>query len=352
MYELLRRWALAALRVPPEPHAPTGDPASLKVFNAGRNYFRLRMAGWAVAQCLALGGFLFWAASLIYIEGAARAQKEARTTRQLAAETRNPGNTEGGLSVPAKAADAFSNTPSATNIARPRVKNRGTKGFTKEGIDRIRAAATEPATDGKTGKKGKRINGWAGFKQACVEVALILPSWFFPLIWGIKIIGVLVYLAQIPLTYVVRRLDYEMRWYLVTDRSLRLRYGVWQVSEATMSFANIQQVIVCQGPLQRLLGLADVRVTSAGGGGGGHYNHGEADMHAGLFHSVSNATEIRNLIQERLRRFREAGLGDPDDKPVADFPAPPVSDGNKAAALSAAREVADEARALRGVLIS
>ena len=347
MYELLRRWTLAALRVPPEPHPPTGDPASLKVFNAGRNYFRLRMAAWAIAQSLALGGFIFWAASLIYIEGAARAQKEARTP-QLAAETRNPGNSESDLMVPAGGADALSNTPPSAN--RTRVKNRSRNGFSKEGIERIRVAAT----DGKTGKKGKRVNGWAGFKQACVEVALVLPSWFFPLIWGIKIIGALVYLAQIPLTYAVRRLDYEMRWYLVTDRSLRLRYGVWQVSEATMSFANIQQVAVSQGPLQRLLGLADVRVTSAGGGGGGHYNHGAAEMHAGLFHSVSNATEIRNLIQERLRRFREAGLGDPDDRPVADFPAPLVSDGNRAsaAALSAARELMDEARALRATVIS
>jgi len=39
MYELIRRWALNLLKVPPEPHPPMGDPASLRVFNAGRNYF-------------------------------------------------------------------------------------------------------------------------------------------------------------------------------------------------------------------------------------------------------------------------------------------------------------------------
>ena len=63
------------------------------------------------------------------------------------------------------------------------------------------------------------------------------------------------------------RLDYEQRWYVVTDRSLRLRTGVWSVREMTMSFANLQQITVTQGPLQRLLGLADVRFQSAGGGG-------------------------------------------------------------------------------------
>ena len=77
-----------------------------------------------------------------------------------------------------------------------------------------------------------------------------------------------------------------------------------------MSFANLQQVEVKQGPFQRLLGLADVRVRSAGGG-----DHGEAEgepLHTGLFHSVENAEEIRDLILARLKAFREAGLGDPD----------------------------------------
>jgi hypothetical protein len=36
-------------------------------------------------------------------------------------------------------------------------------------------------------------------------------------------------------------------------------------------------------------------------------------MHQGLFHCVDNAEAIRDLILERLRRFREAGLGDPED---------------------------------------
>jgi uncharacterized membrane protein YdbT with pleckstrin-like domain len=171
------------------------------------------------------------------------------------------------------------------------------------------------------------------------------------LLWGVKILSFVVYLAQIPLTYAVRRLDYEMRWYMVTDRSLRLRSGVWRVSESTMSFANIQQVLVSQGPLQRLLGLADLRVKSAGGGsGGGHHNHESDDMHTGLFENVTNAQEIRDLISERLRRFREAGLGDPEDKGTP-APATPTMDVPiTSAALNAARELAAEARALRAAI--
>ena len=47
------------------------------------------------------------------------------------------------------------------------------------------------------------------------------------------------------------------------------------VLETTITFENIQNVTVQQGPLQRLFGIADVRVDTAGGGGGGpHSQHG------------------------------------------------------------------------------
>jgi uncharacterized membrane protein YdbT with pleckstrin-like domain len=140
-----------------------------------------------------------------------------------------------------------------------------------------------------------------------------------------------------------------MRWYMVTDRSLRLRHGVWKVSESTMSFANIQQVVVSQGPLQRLLDLADVKVKSAGGGNADQHGHHKTDdKHSGHFHCVTNAEEIRNLILERLRLFREAGLGDPDEKPTHN-PSPTHPLVN-ATATAAARELASEARALRATI--
>jgi uncharacterized membrane protein YdbT with pleckstrin-like domain len=117
-----------------------------------------------------------------------------------------------------------------------------------------------------------------------------------------------------------------------------------------MSFANIQQVDVSQGPLQRLLGLANVKVKSAGGGTGHEGKEESDDMHTGLFHSVTNASEIRDLILERLRRFREAGLGDPDEKR-----APPAMVSASAlppdvALADAARDLLVEAKALRATV--
>lgn len=341
MYDSLRRCALAALKTPPEPQPPFGNPASLRVFRAGRNYFRLRMAGWAAAQVMALAALIFWTAFLIGVEQAAREQGEARAKKRAAtaaAASAQPGTAEAGLADerPASAAGA-------------KARKETWKSRLKE---RVRQAASDQEAAGKDSKKVRAVKtSWAGFQQACVEVALILPAGTFVFIWALKIFSGLIYLVQIPLTYAIRRLDYEMRWYMVTDRSLRLRHGVWKVSESTMSFANIQQVVVSQGPVQRLLGMADVKVKSAGGGGqaGGHHS-GESDMHLGLFHSVTNAQEIRDLIIERLRRFREAGLGDPDEKQVTSAPASARSDAFSPDALAAARELAAEARALNAAL--
>jgi hypothetical protein len=183
-----------------------------------------------------------------------------------------------------------------------------------------------------------------------VELALLLPPWVFPLTWVVKIVSFIVYLVQLPLTYAVRRLDYEMRWYMVTDRSLRLRHGVWRVAESTMSFANVQQVTVTQGPLQRLLGLADLKVQSAGGGSNPHSHEQKGDdMHLGVFRHVTNAPEIRDLILDRLRRFRETGIGDPDET-SARTPAVATLGIASDQTLAAARELLAEARALRATL--
>ena len=118
-----------------------------------------------------------------------------------------------------------------------------------------------------------------------------------------------------------------------------------------MSFANIQQVAVTQGPLQRALGIADVRVQSAGGGGGhGDAHHGgqEDSLHTGVFHGVENANEIRDLILERLRLFRQAGLGDPDDPHLEAAPIlPPTLAAEGGSTLAAARELLEEARAFK-----
>lgn len=158
----------------------------------------------------------------------------------------------------------------------------------------------------------------------------------------VTVLGLLAFAVQFALTWFALRLDYELRWYKVTDRSLRIRSGVWNVSEMTMTFDNIQNITVTQGPLERFFGISDVRVTTAGGGEAaaqkksGH--GGGQNLHLGVFRGVDNPEEIRDLMLARLRRLRDTGLGDPTDDHSHDDDWLP--------ALAALR---DEARALRKV---
>ena len=171
----------------------------------------------------------------------------------------------------------------------------------------------------------------------------------------IEIGAVLLFLIQAIWTLALLRLDFEQRWYLVSDRSLRIREGLVRMHEKTMTYANIQHVTIEQGPLQRILGIADVQVRTAGGGGGGgaggHKDgHGMGDdMHVAYFRGVSNAEGISETIRERLRRHADAGLGDPDDVHAA---LPNTSQTTDTSLLDAARALEHEALALRRSLTS
>ena len=75
----------------------------------------------------------------------------------------------------------------------------------------------------------------------------------------------------------------------------------------TMTFDNIQNITVTQGPLERLFGISDVRVTTAGGGEAAAQKksgHGVGqNLHLGVFRGVDNPDEIRDLMLARLRKL-------------------------------------------------
>lgn len=229
---------LRFMRVPPQPAAPPGE--GTRVFRAGRNFFRYKLAAWLIAQLTAVVGllFAFWFVGNIGIPGVPRT-----------------------------------------------------------------------------------------------------------VMFALEILGAIGFVAQIPFSLVVTVLDFEMRWYIVTDRSLRIREGITSVREKTMTFANIQNIVVRQGPLQRMLGIADVEVRNAGGGSseeGAGEKQGSDPVHVGYFRGVDDADAIRNLLLDGVRRQRDSGLGDPDDVARA---APPVRDEGGLA--EAARLLLAEAKALR-----
>jgi membrane protein YdbS with pleckstrin-like domain len=145
----------------------------------------------------------------------------------------------------------------------------------------------------------------------------------------------------------VVRLDFEKRWYVITDRSLRIREGIINLREMTVNFANIQNISISQGPLQRLLALADLRVDTAGGGGDGqeHSHQNEAEnLHTAFFRGINNAAEVRALIQDRIKHLKDSGLGDHEEL------GQPVARAGSSRMIEILREIESEARGLKNVL--
>jgi membrane protein YdbS with pleckstrin-like domain len=162
------------------------------------------------------------------------------------------------------------------------------------------------------------------------------------LLWLIPVVIMLLNILSSLFLLAVLRLNFEKRWYVVTDRSLRIREGVTTVREMTVNFANIQNISISQGPLQRALRIADLRVDTAGGGGGSSQRRERSEnLHTAWFRGIDNANEVRELIQQRLRRLKDSGLGDHEERiasPDLEF---------SAAMLAAIREIHTEAAALR-----
>lgn len=201
----MRDWILRLLRVPPEPHPPEGSADSVRIFRAGRNYYRFRLLLWFLANCGVFAG--------------------------LAA----------GYFASLRMVDRF-------------------------------------------------------------------PPWGQALWQGSELLALAIFLATLLFTFLEQRWNYELRWYIVTDRGLRIRSGIWSTHELTTTFANIQEIRVGSGPLQKFLGLADVEVHSAGGGSSGP--HGSEGGHVARFEGLDNANEIRDYLADCLRRYRDSGLGE------------------------------------------
>jgi len=163
---------------------------------------------------------------------------------------------------------------------------------------------------------------------------------------AILLIPVFLVLIVLPdlVAYVALHLRYDTTWYVMSDRSLRIRRGIWVIRETTVTFENVQNVELSQGPLQRYFGIAELVVQTAGGGGGSAQQKGQqSNPHVGKLEGLADADRIRDLIMQRVRRSRRAGLGDEHgaDDAVA-------AARWTAAHVEALRAIRDEVLALRG----
>jgi putative membrane protein len=101
---------------------------------------------------------------------------------------------------------------------------------------------------------------------------LVLPGIALLVSQGFSLRTMALFLLGILVVAVLATLWGFLSWrattYVVTDNSFRLRQGVIQKSERTIPLEHVQSVDTVQGIIQRLFGVYEVRIETAGGGAG------------------------------------------------------------------------------------
>ena len=168
-----------------------------------------------------------------------------------------------------------------------------------------------------------KLQFWIG---AVIFDLVLMIGWLIltiavPVVGILLLVPVLV-IAIVPdiLIYVAVHLRYDTTWYVMSDRSIRIRRGIWIIREMTFTFENVQNVKVQQGPIQRLFGISDLILETAGSGGGaGDGQNTVVAMNVGRVEGIANAQALRDRVLVKLQATQTAGIGDEDDgrKPPA-----------------------------------
>ena len=105
--------------------------------------------------------------------------------------------------------------------------------------------------------------------------------------------------------FFMARLDARRRWYILGERTLTIREGIWSVREMTFTYANIQDIRLSAGILSRACGIAHLTVETAGGGGGAKQGGRPGlQMHRAVLAGLADAPRVRDLLLERQRLSR------------------------------------------------
>jgi membrane protein YdbS with pleckstrin-like domain len=182
---------------------------------------------------------------------------------------------------------------------------------------------------------------------AASAIAIMSVMRGFHSLWALlELLGLFFVVGGAAFNFLVIRLDYELRWYVITDRSLLIREGIWNQREITLTFANVQNVTVTQGPLERIFGISDVVVSTAGGSTTPEPGNPSAVTgHNGRLRGVKDPHRLRDQILRLLQQQKGAGLGDlPDARPTSHASS---AKAWRPAQLTVLREAADAARSLR-----
>ena len=143
---------------------------------------------------------------------------------------------------------------------------------------------------------------------ATTALAIILGVAVGPAFIFLLVVPVFVLLPLFIFSLLCLRLRYDCTWYVLTERALRIRRGLVVIQETTITYENVQNVNVRQGPLARMVGISNITVETAGGGGAPAGT--QATTHGGFIEGVEEAEALRDRIMAQVRKSRSAGLGD------------------------------------------
>lgn len=201
--------------------------------------------------------------------------------------------------------------------------------------------ATIPAESGEFLESFNPAPGWIRIRQIRVVLGVLLAllgvagaaiGWHFVnadkppdlegdlslrILGALELVGAIVIVLSGVIRLIFVRLQYDCTWYVLTTRALRIRRGLWVIHETTITYDNIQNVTVRQGPVERLFGLSDIEVETAGGGGSAESGGGSGQSsHSGRIEGVVDPQRLRELIMTQVRLSRSSGLGDGDEPSV------------------------------------
>lgn len=183
-----------------------------------------------------------------------------------------------------------------------------------------------------------------------VDIALTIGWITLFILWplaGVLITPLALAIIVLPdiFAYIAIHLRFDTTWYVLSDRSMRLRRGVWNIHETTIRYDNIQNIHIHQGPMQRWFGFSNLVVETAGGGGDAKM-HGSMGMgaHVGFLEGLDNAQTIREQILARCGR--STGLGDERASPPSSDSVGPARSPFSADQLSLLRSIRDATKQL------
>lgn len=134
-------------------------------------------------------------------------------------------------------------------------------------------------------------------------IAIWLGSGFIAVLFDTVImalgIGLLILSGVLILTFIWAKLTYHFYRYELTEEGFRKELGVIFKKYVTIPYDRIQNVNICRGILDRILGLSGLNIQTAGTG------VAEGKL-PGLSREV--AEELRNELIRRARQARGRGL--------------------------------------------